>query len=272
MRAISLQQDEFELIAGYIYNHCGIMLDETKVPLVESRLGDLVTRNNCDSYLQLYQKAQMNTPLAESLVDAITTNETSFFRDSKVFESLLMHLFEGYLDKSNRINMWSAACSFGQEPYTIAMVLKELINDLLRVQIQITCTDISTEALTYASKGIYTDFEMNRGLSMLRQNRHFQKNGDGRYKINDDVRSLVHFRPFNLLKPKPLPHLYDIVLCRNVAIYFDTATKQQIFDHIANQMVDGGCLIIGSSEMLIGISTRFERRDWNGIIYYQKVA
>ncbi|PCJ11582.1 MAG: chemotaxis protein CheR [Gammaproteobacteria bacterium] len=269
MANVAIQKKEFDLLVSYIYDSCGIHLDDTKVQLVESRLSDLLHKYELVNYMELYEQIKVNDQIATDLVDEISTNETSFFRDSKIFESLIKHLFETQLDRTGELQIWSAACSFGQEPYTLAMILKELIFDLSKYKIQITATDISTQALHYASLGIYSTFEVNRGLTERRILRHFEKEPSGQYKIKDELRSLVYFKNHNLLKPAILAHRFEIVLCRNVAIYFDKKTKQQIFKHIADLMVPGGVLIVGSSEILIGINDRFERKEWNDLNYYQ---
>ncbi|PCK06029.1 MAG: chemotaxis protein CheR [Alteromonadaceae bacterium] len=269
MLNVALQKNEFDLLVALIYDISRIHLDETKVNLVQSRLADLLEKYHFVNYMALYQEAKINEKLSTELIDRITTNETSFFRDSKVFESLLKHIFETYLDQSNRLQIWSAACATGQEPYTLAMMLKELIYNLSKFRLQIICTDISSDALRQAARGTYTAHEIHRGLDNKRITCYFDKQKDGLYKIKDELRSLVHFQNRNLITPNTLHNKFQIVLCRNVAIYFDTKTKQQIFENIANMMAPEGILIIGSSEMLIGISERFERREWNNIAYYQ---
>lgn len=269
MSPVPIEKNEFDLITAYVYKECGILLDDSKVGLVEGRLSDLLEQHQCKNFMQLYNSSLRNPKVSTSLIDALTTNETSFFRDSKIFESLLKHLIEGCLDDSSHLHIWSAACSYGQEPYTLAMVLKEMVYDTTKFHLQVTGTDICSQALNHASRGIYSPLEIGRGLSDKRLRQHFNIQENGHYKVEDELRSICHFNAVNLLNKIPMNHNFKIVLCRNVAIYFDVETKKNIFNNIADTMAIGGALIIGSSEMLIGITDRFKRCEWNGIIYYQ---
>ncbi|MBF0277779.1 MAG: protein-glutamate O-methyltransferase CheR [SAR324 cluster bacterium] len=264
----TITKKEFDLLTDYIIKKWGISLDDSKISLMEYRLGAVVEKFQLRDYEHLYQKAQTDPAVATAIISAISTNETFFFRDEKIFDMIKGKIIPEVLSNSNALNIWSAACSYGQEVYTLAIMLKELRIDPRKYKVQITGTDIKDEAIAYASHGIYTEMEVNRGLSQTRKFQNFTPHGND-YKVNDDLRVYTYFQKLNLMHPIPSRMRFDLVLCRNVAIYFNMETKRQLFERIANAMTPKGILLVGSSEMLFDVTERFDRKEHSRIIYYQ---
>lgn len=268
--------EELNALSRYIETAAGIVLDETKAYLVESRLGPLLEQLDCPSFGALERKASADRTgrTRDLIVDRISTNETSFFRDSHPFELLAHkiipdHFERNSLDKKAPFRIWSAACSTGQESYSIAMTLKEVLGDLKGSAIQIVGSDISESALSHASRGIYSKLELSRGLSSDRLFRHFNRDGDG-WKISDELRALIYFEKKNLLDRSGVFGPFDVIFCRNVAIYFSIENRQVLFDCLADCLAPDGVLIIGSTESLINLTTPFEREEFRGKVFYRK--
>ena len=276
MKKITL--DEFKIIAKYIHAISGIFLDQSKAYLIETRLGSLLEETGCSSYSDLYRKAKADgtKTMERKIIDAISTNETLFFRDTSPFEVLQHKILPDLIDLHTagssflppKIRIWSAACSTGQEVYSIAIVLKELLSDLKKYNLKLLGTDISDAAIAQSSYGAYNKFEIERGLHADKLAKHFSRNGDT-WKIKDDIRAMVTFRKLNLLLPLNGLGKFDIVFCRNVAIYFSMEDRKKIFNKIADILEPGGYLIIGSSESLSGICPRFEPKRHIRSIFYQ---
>ena len=276
---IKVTLDEFKALAQYIYGVCGISLDTSKVYLIETRLGSLVEELGCTSYSEFFYRAQSDKSRAieKKIVNAITTNETLWFRDKTPFEALQFKILPDLIDSKRAagggtgrvpIRIWSAACSTGQEVYSIAMVIREMLPDTTRFDITILGTDISDEVIAAASYGRYSKFEMDRGLPPDKLRRFFTPDGDG-WKVKDELRVLAHFRKLNLFDPFQGLGRFDVVFCRNVAIYFSMEDRKILFNKIAEAMQPNGTLFIGSSEYLVGISSRFEPQRHCRAVYYQ---
>jgi len=270
--------DEFKIIAKYIHAISGIFLDQSKAYLIETRLGSLLEETGCSSYSDLYRKAKADGTKAieRKIIDAISTNETLFFRDTSPFDVLQHKILPDLIDlhtaKSSflppQIRIWSAACSTGQEVYSIAIVLKELLSDPKKYNLKVLGTDISDAAIAQSSYGSYNKFEIERGLQADKLTKYFSRNGDN-WKIKDDIRAMVQFSKLNLLLPVNGLGKFDIVFCRNVAIYFDTEDRKKLFNKIADILEPDGYLIIGSTESLTGICPRFEPKRYIRSIFYQ---
>lgn len=255
---------DIDAVCGLVNDLCGIYLDESKTYLIESRLAVLAKRHECENYVQLVQKVR-RTPgsqLKGDIIDAITTNETHFFRDNSPFEALkhkaLPELIDGKAGTifPKRIRIWSAACSSGQEAYSIAITLHELIPDIHDWDVRILATDISDGIIAQASRGKYAAHEIERGMTPDRLKRFFVQHPDG-WQVNDEIRSLVSFERRNLLEPLSMPGRFDVVFCRNVAIYFTKEVRHDLFHRIAETLVPTGYLFIGSQESLTGMDSRF---------------
>jgi chemotaxis protein methyltransferase CheR len=274
----SISAEEFNSLSKYIYSICGVALDSTKTYLIETRLKSMLQRYACASYMDLHAKARADASgiMEKEIVNAITTNETLFFRDSSPFEVFKHKILPDLIDARSKsapgrpvpIRIWSAACSTGQEVYSIAIALREALGNLNNFQISILGTDISDEAVTKASYGKYNKFEIERGLPPQTLNRYFTLMGDG-WKIKDEIRAMAVFKKFNLMKPFAGLGRFDVVFCRNVAIYFTPADKKTVFEKIAGVLESDGSLIIGSTESLTGVTNVFEAKRYMRSIFYQ---
>ena len=276
---IKVTTDDIKAISKYILDISGINLDESKAYLIETRLGGLIKEYECSSYKELRSKAETdsNKTIENKIIDAISTNETLFFRDREPFEVLQHKILPDLIDRRTEkasgllpipIRIWSAACSTGQEAYSIAIVLKELLPDLKKYNVKLFGTDISDSAIAQASYGTYNKFEIERGLSKGKLEKYFIPNG-GNWKISDEIRAMVSFNKGNILKPFVGVEKLDIIFCRNVAIYFDLEERKKLFENIASVLEPDGFLIVGSTESLTGICPIFEPKRYLRTIYYQ---
>ena len=276
---IKVATDDIKAISKYILDISGIDLNEGKAYLIETRLGGLIKEYECSSYRDLCSKAKTdsNKSIENKIIDAISTNETLFFRDSGPFEVLQHKILPDLIDRRTEkssgllpipIRIWSTACSTGQEVYSIAIVLKELLPDLNKYNIKLLGTDISDSAIKQASYGTYNKFEIERGLSKEKLQKYFIPNG-GNWKISDELRAMVSFTKRNILESFMGLGKLDIIFCRNVAIYFDLEERKKLFENIASVLEPDGFLIIGSTESLTGICPIFEPKRYLKTIYYQ---
>ncbi|MFN4087655.1 MAG: CheR family methyltransferase [Alphaproteobacteria bacterium] len=252
---------EFDFIVRLVRKECGLVLSADKGYLVESRLTPVARRLGCGSADQFVREMMKETRAdrVREVVEAMVTNETFFFRDRKPFDQFREFILPGLLAaRANRrqIRVWCAACSTGQEPYSIAMLLKEAAAQLSGWRIEILATDISTEVLRMAKDGVYSQFEVQRGLPIQLLVKYFTQQGD-KWQLKPDIRSMVTFRPFNLLSDPGQLGSFDVVFCRNVLIYFDPETKTRILDGIARVLAADGHLYLGGAETVLGISSRF---------------
>jgi chemotaxis protein methyltransferase CheR len=277
VNAALLKQNELSEWRRYIYEVCGISLDESKGYLVETRLGALVRETNSTSYAVLLNKVKSDVghSLKTKVINAITTNETSFFRDSSPFELLQHKIIPDLIDRRNKIGVkpvpiriLSAACSTGQEAYSTAIVLKELLGDFRGYDIRILGIDISDQAVAKASYAHYGKMELDRGMTSDKLARHFQMEGD-RWKVRDELRALATFRRANLLEPLANVVPFDIIFCRNVAIYFTEPDKIRLFKNLGRSLATDGVLIIGSTESITGLCPEFEPKRYLRSVFYQ---
>lgn len=274
----SITAEEFGLLAKYIHSICGVALDSTKTYLIETRFKTMLQQYGCTSYMDFYNKvkADRSGNMEKEVVNAITTNETLFFRDASPFELFKHKILPDLIDVRSKANpgrpvpirIWSAACSTGQEVYSIAIALREALGNLNNFQLSILGTDISDEAITRASYGKYNKFEIERGLPAQTLSRYFTLMGDG-WKIKDEIRAMAVFKKFNLMKPFTGLGRFDVVFCRNVAIYFTPADKKAVFEKIAGVLEPDGSLVIGSTESLTGVTEAFEAKRYMRSIFYQ---
>ena len=271
---------ELKTVGQYIHDISGIYLDQSKSYLFETRLGTIAEEHGCGSYQDLHLKAKRDTSkrIERQIVDAISTNETLFFRDKGPFELLKHKILPELIDlrtprsaqmKTN-IKIWSAASSTGQELYSVAMTVKDLIGSKIdSYNFKLLGTDISDSAVRQASYGKYNKFEIERGLPRPTLQKHFTLFGDS-WKIKDEIRGMVNFRKLNLMQPFAGIGKFDIIFCRNVAIYFTLQDRKKLFNKLADSLADDGYLIIGSTESLTGICSRFVPKRHLRAIFYQK--
>ncbi len=253
---------DFDFISQFLKKRSGLVLSQDKAYLLESRLNPVARKWNLSGFDELVQKVRSTNDerILNDITEAMTTNESFFFRDQKPFDQfkdlVLPHMLEKRAS-SKTIRIWSAACSSGQEPYTLAMLLKEAGAALAGWKIEIIATDLSNEILNKAKEGVYTQFEVQRGLPINLLVKYFQQNGD-RWQIDSSIRNMVTFKSFNLLESPAMLGKFDIVFCRNVLIYFDQPTKSAVLKNIAKQMPDDGFLYLGGAETVLGISDEFQ--------------
>jgi chemotaxis protein methyltransferase CheR len=261
---------EIELFSEYIRTVCGIQIDASKKYLLTSRLNDLAT--NFDSYTALWEAARKDSShsLEQQIINAISTNETFFFREPKTFDMLRYKFIpDHFKDSTSRpLSIWSAASSTGQEAYTISMVLKELLFDLTSCRCKIYGTDISSAAVNYANKGEYTHYELDRGLVQKQIDSFFTRSAE-RYRINDELRSICRFQNDNLLNIRTVHETFDIIFCRNVLIYFSVSDRKKIYETLSRYLKKDGVLIIGATESLMHETSRFTREEFRGATFYR---
>jgi chemotaxis protein methyltransferase CheR len=272
---VKITNEEMIVLGKFIKDKSGIVLDESKAYLFESRLSPLLDELNCPNYMMLYERVRKDysNVLTTRLIDAVCTNETSFFRDKSPFLLIVQKLAPDFYEKnpSGTLSVWSAASSTGQEVYSVIMQLTDAGICAPRFKMKFLGTDISDFALTKASRGRYSKFELARGMEGPKLHKYFVPVGE-EWAVKDEIRSMVMFRKANLLDPANLSLLgkFDVILCRNVAIYFSNEDKRKLFNCLATMLHPGGTLLIGSTESLFGVTDRFQRKEFRGAVYYDK--
>jgi chemotaxis protein methyltransferase CheR len=259
---------------NWIRRETGISLEEHKKYLIETRLSDLAQELDCPTFGALYARVLNKPEIVQKVIDRITTGETSFFRDSRLFELLKYKLLPDLIDARRRsgydpvpLRVWSVACSTGQEVYSIAMTILETIEDPERYQIRLQATDISDQAISRASRGVYSELDVSRGLTDALRNKYFTAQGPD-YKVSDQVRSLVSFRRENLLDGQPALGSWDIIFCRNVVIYFEDSERKVVFDKLGSALAPDGVLVVGSSESVTDCSPQFKMNRLHQAPFY----
>jgi chemotaxis protein methyltransferase CheR len=271
---IKLLPEERQSVAQYIHSICAITLDQSKDYLIESRLAGVMTDTGSTSFTQLLSRARIDSAIKRKIIDEITTNETLFFRDTSPFDLLRFKLIPEIIDRRAKsgqvvpIRIWSAACSTGQELYSIAIVLKELLGDLRGYNVRLVGTDISDQAVARASEGIFSQIEVDRGLTREARDKSFTAHPKG-WKIRDELRAMASFKKLNLMDDFSSLGTFDIVFCRNVAIYFNERDRASLFKRIEQRLETNGCLVIGSMESLSTVSPQFESKRHLRSVYYQ---
>jgi chemotaxis protein methyltransferase CheR len=264
---MSLDPATFGYLRDLVRERSGIVLGDDKVYLIETRLSPLIRSQNIAGLpaLAAALRGQPFGALHKAVIEAMTTNETFFFRDLHPFEALKKEVLPPLVAArraGRRLSMWCAAASSGQEPYTIAMVLREHFPEVLAWTTQFVATDISAEMIARCRKGLYTQLEVNRGLPAPLLIKHFTKS-EMDWQIKDELRRMVDFRELNLLDAWPFqPQSLDIVFCRNVLIYFDVETKKKILGRIRTLLRPDGALFLGGAETTLNLDDGFERAPY----------
>lgn len=267
---------EYLQFRQYLETACGIMLGDNKNYLIDSRLRKLMKDQNIQSLGDLVR--EIDRPGARSLrqevIDAMTTNETLWFRDRHPFTFLQDKLLPELAKNPGEIAIWCAACSSGQEPFSISICVEEMRRrnmNLANKQVRILATDISSRVLEQARKGIYEPLALKRGMSDERLSQHFKAISDGSWEINPEIRRRIEFRPINLKENFITIGKFDVVFCRNVLIYFSSDLQQQIITNIHRVLKPGGYLFLGGSETPKGLNDLFEIQYYTpGVIYVKK--
>jgi chemotaxis protein methyltransferase CheR len=261
-----MQPQDFQYLAGILKQRSGLALSDDKAYLIESRLLPIARAQNLPDITQLCNllKSKPNEVLLTDITEAMTTNESSFFRDIKPYEALRNIVFPMFTARQSAIKtirIWSAACSTGQEPYTISMCIKEDAAKLAGWNFEILGTDIAKKVVDKAKDGIYSQFEAQRGLPIQMLMKYFSPLPDTSWQLKENIRSMVQFKLQNLLTDYGSLGKFDIVFCRNVLIYFDDTTKAQITEKMARSIAQGGVLVIGATETLVDPKGQFEAMD-----------
>ncbi|WP_108662745.1 CheR family methyltransferase [Acuticoccus kandeliae] len=266
-----LREEDFAYLRRLLKERSGLALTTDKAYLVTTRLRPIIEDHGLKDVAQLVSRMRGfgASEIIEQVVEAMTTNESLFFRDSKPFEALISMMLPrlAAVRGANRpIKVWCAAASTGQEPYSIAIMLEENAARLSKNGVEILATDLSQAALTRARMGEYTAFEVGRGMPPHYLDRYFQKTGRNHYIIAPKIRSRVTFQCRNLLEPFGQLGPVDIVFCRNVLIYFDRPTKADVLNRIASIMPQDGYLVLGGPETTLGLTDAFVRHpEWRNV-------
>jgi chemotaxis protein methyltransferase CheR len=266
-----MTSDEFDFLCKLLKERSGLVLTRDKAYLLESRLLPVARKADLKSVDDLVAAVRMrpNSDIARDVIEAMTTNESFFFRDIKPFDQfknfVLPELMKARAGRRS-IRIWSAACSSGQEPYTLAMMLAEQQAKLAGWTIDILATDLSTEILDKAQAGLYSQFEVQRGLPIQFLMKYFKQQGE-RWQIDAGIRSRVRYRVFNLLDDPSSLGGFDVIYCRNVLIYFDQPTKTTVLDRLSRILASDGYLFLGGAETVLGISDKFQANAENRGIY-----
>lgn len=266
----TLSRSNYVILQRYIYAESGIVIEDDKQYLLEARLLPILREHNVESLdaLAVRLMAKPASPLAQLVIEAMTTNETLFFRDAAMFDALRLHVFPALfagLGRPRKLRIWSAAASTGQEAYSIAMLLLEMGKSSRDVEI--LGTDLSTQVLTRARVGRYPQFDVNRGLPASCLMKYFVRSGLD-WQLQDQVRSMVRFEPLDLRRDFRALGAFDLILCRNVLIYFDTPTKTKIVDLMRSLLSPGAMLALGCAETVVNIHAGFKRVAFGTSAFY----
>jgi chemotaxis protein methyltransferase CheR len=257
----SLSPPSFETLAALLKSRSGLVIGTDKTYLLETRLGGLVKREKLTDLNGLADRLRRpgNDALTREVVEAMTTNESFFFRDDKPFlhfRSQALPRLVASRPPGSTLRIWSAAASSGQEAYSLAMIIAESSALLAGRKVEIVGTDIARDQLARAREGVYSQFEVQRGLPVQMLMRYFKKE-DTNWRISDSIRQMVQFREYNLLADLRGLGKFDVVFCRNVLIYFDQPTKTRVLDAAAGLMPADGLLYLGGAETVLGITAQF---------------
>ena len=273
---MSISSVDFDYLRKLMAKHTAIVLDAGKEYIAESRLAYLVVQEGFDSVPELIRTLRANSfdALHRKVVNAMTNNETWFFRDLVPFQALRTKIIPALLAaraEERRLSIWCAACSSGQEPYSVAMLLCENFPELRTWNVRLLATDISSAVLERAQRGHYSQLEINRGLPANLLARYFTREALD-WVISDEIRRIVEFRIFNLAEPwKEFPAC-DIVLIRNVLIYFDVETKKAILGRMRRCLRPDSYLLLGGAETTLNLDEKFERVQFETTAYYRPLT
>ena len=267
---------DYAYLSKLLNERSGLQLAGDKQYLIESRLLPVARQHNCGSIGDLVTKLKQfaEEPLRQRVTEAMTINESFFFRDKTPFDRFqdtVLPLMQKARGTSRRLRIWCAAASTGQEPYSLAMMFKQAGNEFAGWRIEIVATDISTEVLEKAKSGLYTQFEVQRGLPIQLLLKYFKQDGD-QWRIDQSIRDMVQYRRHNLLDDFSPLGMFDVVFCRNVLIYFDTKTKQDVLTRISRSLVKDGQLLLGAAETVVGFTNLFAPMPEKRRLYVHAVA
>lgn len=264
---MTITAEEFDYVATLVRERSAIHLTTGKEYLVESRLAPLARSAGLTDVTAYIRTLRTHPSRHAQVVEALTTNETSWFRDVSPFNALRSELLPPLVAAGRtHVRMWSAACSTGQEPYSVAIAMAE---DFPQLGLHIIATDLSEQVLAQARSGQYSQLEVNRGLPAAMLVKHFQRNG-AKFEISPELRQQVTFRTHNLLDTPPAGGPFDVVFLRNVLIYFDVPTKREVLDRVRSVLAPGGTLFLGAAETTLGIDAGWKRVAAAGSSVYRR--
>lgn len=270
-----LSNADIDFLREVVSRRSGNVLSARQGYLLESRLGPVAQRIGLNDVAALVAELRRSheSPLHQSVAEAMTINETSFFRDLQPFEALREEILPAVVharSSSRQLWIWCAACSSGQEPYSVAMTIRQHFPALMGWRVRIVATDLSEDMLARTRAGIYSQFEVNRGLPSRMLVTYFTRQGTN-WQVNEELRQLIDCRKVNLVGPWMFSERFDVVLMRNVLIYFDESTKQQILCRVAQVMQPDGYLLLGGGETLINLDVPFARDFASRAVYFRPV-
>jgi chemotaxis protein methyltransferase CheR len=271
---MSVASEQFHYVRRLVRERSAIVLAEDKAYLVESRLAPIARSLGLADASGVVNelRTSQDKKLEQQVVEALTTNETSWFRDKRPFEALRHHIIPEVLQRNSQtrtLRIWSAACSSGQELYSVAMLLDEAFPQLHHGwRVELIGSDINSEMVRRATAGLFFPIDMNRGLPASLMVRHFTQEG-ACWRVNAALRERAQFLEVNLVQPWPALPTFDIVLLRNVLIYFEPGTKGQVLSRVARQMAPRGCLLLGAAETTTGLCEDFEVATADGAAFYR---
>ncbi len=261
---------DFDIYKNLLKESSGLVLTQDKSYLIESRLNPIAKKWGYSDInaMTVVLRGVPPKDLIKDIIEAMTTNETSFFRDQRpfeIFKDTVLPYFKNKSGASKRLRIWCAASSSGQEPYSLAMTIKEEAANMPGWSFDITATDISHEILEQAREGVYSQFEVQRGLPITHLMKYFTQQQD-KWVINQDIKNMVQYKYFNLLDNMSTLGQFDVIFCRNVLIYFDPPTKKDVMERMSRQMSDDGFLFLGGAETVLGITDAFKAiKDKRGL-------
>ena len=268
--------DEFDVLSNLVRKQSGLVLTRDKAYLLESRLLPVARKWRLKSLAELAGalRGQADSELVRDVVEAMTTNESFFYRDKVPFDHFKDAIMPSLLAsraKERRIRIWCAAASTGQEPYSLAMCLKEMKDKIAGWRVDIIGTDLSMEVLEKAKAGVYSQFEVQRGLPIQKLVTHFKQIGET-WQLNADIRAMVQFKPLNLLNDFSILGKFDVIFCRNVLIYFEQATKADVLNRMMKANEADGYLFLGAAETVVGLTDAYRPCQQRRGVYLPKVA
>lgn len=267
-----ISSTDYAFFRTFLHARSGLALPDDKHYLLESRLMPIARELGASSLGQLAERLKQPSDdrAKRAVVEAMTTNESLFFRDKLPFDaftSVVLPALHAARPVGRELRIWCAAASTGQEPYSLAMLIQEHVAKIPGRRVEIVATDISSEALDRARAGLYTQFEVQRGLPVQYLLKHFKKEGTDNWRISEEIRRMVTFREFNLLESPAQLGTFDLIFCRNVLIYFDLATKVTVFGRLESVLAKDGFLVLGGAETVVGITDRFKPTPAHRTLY-----
>lgn len=259
-----MNPDNYAYLSDLLQKKIGLVLGENKGYLLNARLTPLVEKHGVADLdaLMVKLRGMPSGPLLSEVIDAMTTNETSFFRDSNPFELLFKQVLPKLMESrasQRRLRIWNAACSSGQEPYSIALGIEERLPALKTWRVEIVSTDVNQQILDQARRGEFNHFEVQRGLPIQYLVKYFEQGENNIYTLKKEIRDRVRFESLNLLEPFTRLGTFDVIFCRNVLIYFDATVKKDILERLAKCLAPDGYLFLGGTETILGITDQLQR-------------